>query len=74
MLVLSRRKDEFIQVGDNIRLYVVAITGRSVKLAFEAPPEVPIHRGEVRRRIEAERMPTLPPPEHPIVPDEVLPA
>jgi carbon storage regulator len=74
MLVLTRRKDEVIQIGDSIRLHVVAINRRSVKLAFEAPPDVPIHRGEVRQRIDAERITALPPPEQPAVPDETLPA
>jgi carbon storage regulator len=74
MLVLTRRKNEVIQIGDSVRLHVVAITRRSVKLAFEAPPEVPIHRGEVRQRIDAQRIATPPPPENLIVRDDIVPA
>ncbi len=55
MLVLSRKLEESIVIGSSVVVKVVAIRGRSVQLAFEAPPEVSIHRGEIHARIEAER-------------------
>ena len=53
MLVLSRKKDERIMIGENIEVTVVEIRGDRVKLGFVGPNEVPIHREEVFRRIHA---------------------
>ena len=50
MLVISRKKHEEVWVGDNIRIVVVGTRSGSVKLAIEAPPEVPILRGELMQR------------------------
>jgi carbon storage regulator len=47
MLILSRFKDESIRIGDLVRITVVEIVGGKVKLGFEAPTEIPIHREEV---------------------------
>ena len=47
MLVLSRKKKESIIIGDGIVLTVIEIRGDKVRLGFEAPKEVPIHRQEV---------------------------
>lgn len=55
MLVLSRKQEESIVIGSNVVVKVVAIRGNSVQLAFEAPPEVTIHRSEVHARIQAQR-------------------
>lgn len=55
MLVLSRKTNQRIVIADNVELVVVAISGRRVKLGFNAPADVPIHREEVRHRIESER-------------------
>jgi carbon storage regulator len=52
MLVLSRKKDERIIIGDNIEVTVIEIRGDRVKLGFVGPQEVPIHREEVFRRID----------------------
>lgn len=51
MLVLSRKPNEEIVVGDNIRITVVQIAGGRVKLGVSAPQEVPVHRAEVRDRV-----------------------
>jgi carbon storage regulator len=47
MLVLSRKRDERIVIGDNIVITVVDVRGDKVRLGIEAPPEVPVHRQEV---------------------------
>ncbi len=47
MLVLSRKKDESIVINDNIVITVVDIRGDKVRLGFDAPKDVPIHRREV---------------------------
>lgn len=47
MLVLSRKRDETIMVGEDIEFRVVAIRGGRVRLGIQAPPEVSVHRKEV---------------------------
>jgi carbon storage regulator len=47
MLVLSRKKDEKIVIGDNISIMVVEIRGDKVRLGIEAPRDVSVHRREV---------------------------
>lgn len=47
MLILSRKKNESIVIGDGITVTVVEIRGDKVRLGFEAPEEIPIHRREV---------------------------
>jgi carbon storage regulator len=55
MLVLTRKAGERIVLGKDIELEVLEICGKRVRLGFSAPSHVPIHRQEVRRRIEQER-------------------
>lgn len=50
MLVLSRRENESIVIGDNIRVTVVRARGNRVTIAIEAPQEVPITREELLQR------------------------
>lgn len=47
MLVLSRKKDESIIINDTIVVTIVEIRRDKVRLGFEAPKDVPIHRREV---------------------------
>ena len=54
MLVLSRKRDESIIIGDNVVVTVVDIRGDKVRLGIEAPKEVPVHRREVYDAIQRE--------------------
>lgn len=54
MLVLSRKQDEKIIIGDSITLMVVSIQGDKVRLGIEAPKHVTVHREEVYRAIQKE--------------------
>lgn len=47
MLVLNRKLGERIAIGPNVVVTVVAVQGERVKLAIEAPREVPIFREEL---------------------------
>jgi carbon storage regulator len=55
MLVLSRNLGERIIIGNNIIVTVLEIRGDRVRLGFEAPNDVPIHREELHRRMAAEQ-------------------
>lgn len=53
MLVLSRKVNESIVVGDGLlTMFIVEIRGDKVRLGFEAPKELPIHRREVYEAIK----------------------
>lgn len=52
MLVLSRKLGERIVIGEGITVTVVAVHGNRVRLGFNAPAEVPIHREELQQQIE----------------------
>jgi carbon storage regulator len=52
MLVLSRKKDESILIGDNIKIMVLEIRGDKVRIGIEAPRETAVHRQEVFEAIK----------------------
>lgn len=54
MLVLSRRINDSIAIGDNIEVVVVEIKGDQVKLGVKAPKEVKVFRGEIHAEIQKE--------------------
>ncbi len=53
MLVLSRKKGEKVLIGQNIEVTVLDVRGDRVKLGFECPADIPIHRRELADRIAA---------------------
>ncbi|WP_437187280.1 carbon storage regulator CsrA [Planctomicrobium sp. SH668] len=55
MLVLSRKQDEKIIIGDSITLMVVSIQGDKVRLGIDAPKHVSIHREEIYQAIIKDR-------------------
>lgn len=55
MLVLSRKKDERIMIGDNVSIMIVDIRGDKVRLGIEAPAEISVHRREVYEAIQREQ-------------------
>lgn len=54
MLVLTRKKNESIVIGDNIEISVIDISGDQVRIGIKAPKTVSIHRKEVFEEIQAE--------------------
>jgi len=67
MLILTRRIGENVFVGDDIVVTVVDINGNQIRLGFNAPKELAVHREEVYRRIQEEKKskkipaPSIPP-------------
>ena len=57
MLVLTRKAGESIVIGSQVRITVLEMQGRQIRLGIDAPPEIPVHRGEVYERIKEENKP-----------------
>lgn len=55
MLVLSRKKNQKIIIGDDIIITIVLIKGDQVRVGIEAPKEVSVHREEVYNAIKSEK-------------------
>ena len=54
MLILSRKIDEQIKIGDNITLTIIEVRGDQVKIGIEAPKSVKVFREEVFNAIQKE--------------------
>ncbi len=52
MLVLSRKTDEKIIIGDSITIMVIEVRGDKVRLGIDAPKEISVHREEVYNAIK----------------------
>lgn len=53
MLVLSRKQEEEIVIGNEIVIRIVEIRGDRVRLGITADVDIPVHRREVHDAIEA---------------------
>ena len=54
MLVLSRKKEEQIRIGDDIKILVVEIRGDKVRLGIDAPRHIDVHREEIWLMVQDE--------------------
>jgi len=54
MLVLTRRLGESIRIGDNISIRVLDIQRGQVRVAIDAPREIPVHREEIYQQVQEE--------------------
>jgi carbon storage regulator len=54
MLVLTRKSNQSIMIGDDIEVSVLAIMGEKVRIGIQAPREVPVFRKEVYIEIQEE--------------------
>ena len=55
MLILTRRIGEKIIIGDDVIISIVGLKGSQIRIGTEAPPEIPVYREEIYRRILKER-------------------
>jgi carbon storage regulator len=56
MLVLTRKKDESIIIGDEIAVTVLGIEGDQVRLGITAPRDIAVHRREIYELIKRENV------------------
>ena len=55
MLVLTRKSNQSIMIGDDIEISVLAVMGEKVRIGIEAPRSVPVFRREVYIEIQEDR-------------------
>lgn len=56
MLVLARKRDQSIMIGDEVEIVVVDIHGDQVKLGINAPRHIAVHRREVYEEVQKENI------------------
>ncbi|MGQ9841922.1 MAG: carbon storage regulator CsrA [Spirochaetota bacterium] len=56
MLVLARKINESIMIGDDIEIVIIDIKGDQVKLGIKAPKSVAVHRKEIYDEIQKENI------------------
>ena len=54
MLILTRRVNETLNIGDDIQVTVSGVKGNQVRIGIDAPRDVPVHREEIYQRIKKE--------------------
>ena len=52
MLILTRKPEEVIRLGDNITIKVLSIKQGQVKLGIEAPKEMRVYRAEIYEQVQ----------------------
>jgi carbon storage regulator len=54
MLVLTRKSNESIMIGDEIELTILSVSGDKVRVGIQAPRDIPVFRKEVWLEIQQE--------------------
>jgi carbon storage regulator len=55
MLVLTRKSNQSIMIGDDIEVSVLAVMGEKVRIGIQAPRDIPVFRREVYLEIQEEQ-------------------
>ncbi|BAF60279.1 MAG: carbon storage regulator CsrA [Pelotomaculum sp.] len=59
MLVLTRKRGQSLNIGNNVCIVVLDVSGDTVRIGIEAPPEVAVYRSEIYRAIQEENLSAL---------------
>jgi carbon storage regulator len=52
MLVLTRKTNQSIMIGDDVEVSVLSVVGEKVRIGIQAPPDVPVFRTEIYLEIQ----------------------
>ena len=56
MLILTRKLNESIRIGNEIKLTILDVKGKQIKVGVDAPPNVTVHREEVYQMIRKQNI------------------
>jgi len=59
MLILARKTNQSIMIGDDIEIIIIDISGDQVKLGIRAPRKISVHRKEIYQEIQMENIAAL---------------
>jgi carbon storage regulator len=54
MLVLTRKSNQSIMIGDDVEVSVLSVMGEKVRIGIQAPQEIPVFRKEIYLEIHRE--------------------
>ena len=57
MLILTRKIEEALIIGDNVKVTVLEVRGGQVRLGIDAPKDISVHREEIYQRIQKGEQP-----------------
>jgi carbon storage regulator len=57
MLVLTRKSNQSIMIGDDIEVSVLSVVGEKVRIGIQAPQNVPVFRTEIYLEIQRQQEP-----------------
>jgi carbon storage regulator len=61
MLVLTRKTNQSIMIGDHVEVSVLSVVGEKVRIGIQAPPDVPVFRTEIYIEIQRQQGESEPP-------------
>jgi carbon storage regulator len=61
MLVLTRKSNQSIMIGDNIEVSVLSVVGEKVRIGIQAPQDIPVFRTEIYLEIQRQHEPDAAP-------------
>jgi carbon storage regulator len=67
MLVLTRKSNQSIMIGDDIEVSVLSVMGDKVRIGIQAPQDIPVFRTEIYREIHRDEAEPAPASTAPLV-------
>lgn len=55
MLILTRRIQETLMIGDDVTITILSIKGSQVRIGIKAPKNIEVHREEIYHRVQNQR-------------------
>jgi len=52
MLILTRKRGEGIAIGNDIKISILEIHGKSIRVGIQAPKHIPVHREEIYLKVQ----------------------